>query len=89
METSPFHNADTSTMGAPLNDKTVLYTHPECTYSEALKAELAEVKTEYEEIDLAVHPEAWVTLEKLTGGERITPVLVEGQTVTVGFHGVG
>ena len=25
----------------------------------------------------------------LTGGERITPVTVEGELVTVGFHGVG
>lgn len=67
----------------------VLYTHPDCTYSDALKAELDEVGTEYREIDLALRPEAWTELEGLTGGERITPVLVEGDVVTVGYHGVG
>ena len=66
-----------------------LFTHPECGYSDALKEELDEAGTAYEEIDLAVRPEAWADLEKLTGGERITPVLVEGDAVSVGFHGVG
>ena len=70
-------------------DDVVLYTHPECTYSEALKDELNEAGTVYQEIDLSLRPEAWADLEKLTGGERITPVLVDGEEVSVGFHGVG
>ena len=65
----------------------ILYTHPECTYSQALKAELDQVSSSYEEIDLALRPEAWADLVKLTGGERVTPVLVEGDAVSVGFHG--
>jgi hypothetical protein len=28
-------------------------------------------------------------VERLTGGDRTTPVIVEGDFVTVGFHGVG
>ena len=67
----------------------VLYTHPDCTYSDALKEELDTAGTPYDEIDLSAHPEAWTELERLTGGERITPVMVEGDTVSVGFHGVG
>ncbi len=70
-------------------DTVVLYTHPECTFSDALKDELDTAGTEYEEIDLALRPEAWEELEKLTGGERITPVMLEGEQVSVGFHGVG
>ena len=70
-------------------EKLVVYTHPECSYSDALKEELDGQGTEYEEIDLARRPEAWTKLEELTGGERITPVTVEGNLVTVGFHGVG
>tara|TARA_B100000315_G_C14090528_1_gene369019 strand:- start:16 stop:234 length:219 start_codon:yes stop_codon:yes gene_type:complete len=70
-------------------DLAVLYTHPDCTYSHALKAELDEAGAGYEEIDLALRPGAWAELEKLTGGERITPVLVEGDNVSVGYHGVG
>ena len=67
----------------------ILYTHPDCTYSSALQSELDEAGTEYQAIDLALQPEAWADLEKLTDGERITPVLVEDGVVTVGFHGVG
>lgn len=70
-------------------ENVVLYTHPDCTYSDALKLELDEAGTEYQEIDLALNPEAWADLEGLTGGERITPVLVEGESVSVGYHGVG
>jgi len=69
--------------------KVVLYTHPDCTYSDALKEELNAAGTQYEEIDLALRPEAWADLEALTGGERITPVMVERDAVSVGFHGVG
>ena len=67
----------------------LLYTHPECSFSDALKEELDAAGTEYDEINLALRPEAWEDLEKLTGGERITPVMIEGDVVSVGFHGVG
>ena len=70
-------------------EKLLVYTHPECSYSDALKEELDSAGATYQEIDLALHPEQWATLEELTEGERITPVTVEGDLVTVGFHGVG
>ena len=70
-------------------DLLVLYTHPDCAYSDALKAELNAEGTQYKEIDLSLKPEAWSEVEKLADGERITPVLVNGDSVSVGFHGVG
>ena len=66
-----------------------VYTHPDCDYSNALKDELSGLGVEFEDIDLSKRPEEWVTLEELTGGERITPVSVEGDIVTVGFKGIG
>ena len=72
-----------------MSNNTVLYTHPDCTYSTALKEELDAAGTSYQEVDLALRPEAWADLERLTGGERITPVFVEGESVSIGFHGVG
>ena len=66
-----------------------LYTHPDCTYSDALKGELDEAGTAYDEVDLSLRPEEWERLEQLTGGERITPVLVDGEKVEIGFHGIG
>lgn len=70
-------------------ERTLLYSHPDCSYSAALKDELDSAGAEYEEIDLALHPEAWAELEKLTGGERTTPVLIEGGAISIGFNGVG
>ena len=72
-----------------MNRQIILYTHPECTFSDALKDELDEEGKEYEEINLAFLPDKWLELENLTGGERITPVMVENEVVSVGFHGVG
>ncbi len=70
-------------------DTVVIYTHPKCTYSEAAKDELKHLGVEYMEIDLDKNPEKWEELESFTGGERITPVILEGDQVTIGFHGVG
>ena len=70
-------------------DTITLYTHPDCSYSDALKSELDDLVVGYVEIDLSVVPDKWATVEELTGGERITPVMVTGDIVEVGFHGVG
>ncbi len=73
----------------PLDDTLVIYTHPNCGYSSAAKDELSQSDIPFKEIDLSVTPEAWADVERLTGGERTTPIIVEGDLVTVGFHGVG
>ena len=72
-----------------MQDTIVIYTHPDCSYSSAVKDEFTESDIPFTEIDLSLNPKAWQEVERLTGGERITPVIVEGDLVTVGFHGVG
>ena len=76
-------------MAAGLQEGIVIYTHPDCSYSAAAKEEFMDNEIPFVEIDLSANPEAWAEVERLTGGERITPVIVEGKLVTVGFHGVG
>ena len=66
-----------------------VYTRPDCSYSDALKWDLDADGVEYTEIDLSVHPEHVPDVERLTGGERITPVMVEGDFVAVGYKGIG
>ena len=70
-------------------DEIVVYTHPDCTYSDALKDELSDLAVDYKEINLALNPDMWNKVEELTGGERITPVMVTSDKVEVGFHVVG
>ena len=67
----------------------IIYTHPDCSYSAAQKDDFVKSGVNFQEIDVTLHPEAIPDLEQLTGGERITPVIVEGGIVTVGYHGVG
>ena len=67
----------------------IVYTRPDCSYSDALKDELDTDGVAYVEVDLAAHPEREPEVMELTGGERITPVMVEGSVVTVGYRGVG
>ena len=72
-----------------MNDTVVIYTHPDCGYSTSARDELIQNEIEFTEIDLSVNPDAWAEVERLTGGERTTPVIVEGDLVTVGFNGIG
>ncbi len=66
-----------------------LYTHPDCSYSDALRHELVSDGVVFTEIDVDKQPEMISEVLKLTGGERITPVIVEGAVVTVGYRGAG
>ncbi|MEK9659772.1 MAG: UXX-star (seleno)protein family 2 [Chloroflexota bacterium] len=66
-----------------------VYTRPDCSYSDALLHELDRDGVEYRQIDLAEHPELVPEVERLAGGERVTPVMVEGEMVIVGYHGIG
>ena len=67
----------------------IIYTHPDCPYSTAAKHDLENLDIPYKEVDVSLDPAAVQELEKLTGGERITPVVVEEDRVTVGYMGVG
>ena len=67
----------------------ILYTHPECNYSDAQRADFVKDGVQFTEIDVTKEPDKIAELERLTGGERITPVVVDGDKVTVGYHGVG
>lgn len=44
-------------------------------------------KVDYVEIDVSKQPDKIPDLEKLTGGERLTPVMVEDGNVIIGFKG--
>jgi glutaredoxin len=67
----------------------VVYTRPDCSYSDALLHDLDKDGVEYKQIDLSMFPELVSEVERLTGGERVTPVMVQGDLVFVGYHGIG
>ena len=65
----------------------LLYTHPDCAFSAAAKMDFRQRKIEYVEIDVSQQKDKVPELEQLTGGQRLTPVIVENGQVTVGFKG--
>lgn len=65
-----------------------IYTKAGCPYCEAAKKDLSRRNIRFEEIDLANGPEAKKKVVKLSG-KRLIPVIVDGDTVTVGFRGKG
>ncbi len=65
----------------------LLYTHPDCAFSAAAKMDFRQRKIEYVEIDVSEQTDKVPELEQLTGGQRLTPVIVENGQVTVGFKG--
>ena len=65
----------------------VLYTHPDCAFSAAAKMDYRKRKIAYEDVDLSKQENRIPELLALTNGERVTPVIVENGTVTIGFKG--
>lgn len=67
----------------------IIYTHPDCEFSAAAKYDMERLGIVFREIDVSATPEAIAELERLTGGDRVTPVIVEGERVTIGYGGLG
>ena len=65
----------------------ILYTHPDCAFSAAAKMDYRKRKVAFIEVDVSKQPEKIPELEQLTGGERLTPVIVENGNVVIGFKG--
>lgn len=74
----------------PARDRAIVYTHPTCGYCDLLKDDLRKGSVEFEELDVSKQPEMWAEVERLSGGDRITPVMVTSDgTVEVGYKGIG
>jgi glutaredoxin len=65
----------------------ILYTHPDCAFSAAAKMDYRRRKVDFVEIDLSKQRDKIPELQQLTGGERVTPVMVENGNVIIGFKG--
>jgi glutaredoxin len=65
----------------------VMYTHIDCAYSAAAKADFRKRKITFTEIDVSKQQDRIPELLKLSNGERVTPVIVENGQVTIGFKG--
>jgi glutaredoxin len=68
-------------------DAFILYTHPDCAFSAAAKMDYRKRQVDFVEIDVSKQPDRIPDLEQLTGGERLTPVMVENGNIIVGFKG--
>ena len=74
----------------PTRAKALVYTHPTCGYCDMLKSDLANQGLEFDEIDVSKQPDMWGEVERLSGGDRITPVLVTADgEVEIGYKGIG
>lgn len=63
--------------------RTLLYTRAGCAASARLRAELERAGESFTEVDLSREPAAEAELLKLTGGRRLTPVLVRSGRVEI------
>ena len=71
------------------SDRPILYTYPGCGYTTDLKRELKKKAVEYDEVDLSLEPDRIPELLLLTKGDRLTPLLVDGERVQIGHNGIG
>ena len=65
----------------------VIYTKEGCPYCAAAKKHCNDQGIAFKEIDIHATEGAKEEVLKLTGGERIVPVIVENGKVTAGFGG--
>ena len=74
----------------PKRDTALVFTHPTCGYCDLLKDDLKQHGTQYEEIDVSKRPDQWTEVERLSGGDRITPVMITADgDVEIGYKGIG
>ena len=74
----------------PSREKAIVYTHPTCGYCDLLKDDLRANGTQYDEVDVSKQPDMWQEVERLSGGDKITPVMVTADgDVEVGYKGIG
>ena len=64
-----------------------IYTKVGCPYCAAAKKHYTDQGVKFDEIDVHSTPGAIAAVEKLSGGKKIVPVIVENGNVTVGFGG--
>ena len=69
------------------DNQVIIYTHPDCAFSAAAKMDYRKRKVAYEDVDLSKQEDRIPELLALTIGERVTPVIVEDGSVTIGFKG--
>ncbi|MCH8868609.1 MAG: glutaredoxin [Chloroflexi bacterium] len=70
-------------------NKILVYSTLGCGYTDVVKAELERDGKDYEEINLSLHPERWDEILEYTDGVKLTPVVIDGEEVTVGVNGIG
>ena len=55
-----------------------------------MKEDLVSDNIEFREIDVSKEPEKWSEVERLSGGDKITPVMVTASgEVEIGYKGIG
>jgi len=68
-------------------DDVTIYTKPGCPYCAAAKDDLEQRRISYTEYNVKADPDALNRMLELNGNRRHVPTLVQGDQVTVGFHG--
>lgn len=75
---------------APDDGIAIIYTHPTCGYCDLLKEDLVNDQIQYREIDVSKEPDMWSEVERLSGGDKITPVMITATgEVEIGYKGIG
>ena len=69
--------------------KRLVYSTIDCGYSTELMEELDIAGIDYEKINLSLYPTRWDEVTIHTDGQKISPVMIEGENVTIGYNGLG
>ena len=70
-----------------MSQKLTLYVKTGCPYCAAKRKEFQDSGTKFSEINVTERPDVIPELLKLTKGERLVPVIVDGANVTIAPEG--
>jgi glutaredoxin 3 len=68
-------------------DEVTLFTKPGCPYCAAAKDDFNRRGIQYQEHNVKEDPTKLRRMLELNGGQRRVPTIIEGNQVSVGFHG--
>ena len=64
-----------------------MYTKPDCPYCAAAKKHYNDNNIEFDDINVVDNPEAQKEVLKLSKGQKIVPVVIDGDEVKIGWGG--
>jgi glutaredoxin 3 len=74
-------------MEEDMPEQVLIFGKDSCPFTRAAREAYAKMNREFDYFDVLINPEKLEDMLRFSGGRRKVPVIVEGESVTIGFQG--